>query len=368
MVDETVQGAEPGLLGDEAARRARIREGLLEASRAVLRYDRFEDCARVLFDHARDLTGAIAGYVALVSGPGDENAPVFLEDGGLGCTVPEGQPMPIRGLRGEAYRLNKVVVENEFAGSHWTRLLPEGHVGMRNVLFAPLVVDGETLGVIGLANKPGDFTDEDLHVAEVLGEYAAVSLRNARTLDRLRETVAQLDGKNLELTQAKQAIERMANTDLLTGAATRRRIVEILEREVSLARRHGLPLQVAMADLDHFKVVNDTYGHDAGDEVLKAVSAILKEGVRAEDTVGRYGGEEFLLIFPHTETDAAAACVERLRRRVQEQVVAGIPTRFTISFGVATLRADEDIRSFVARADAALYVAKRAGRNRVEVA
>ena len=368
MSRDTARSPVPAESTEDRLANPAVADLLLRASRAVLRHDRFEDCARVLFDFAREFTGARSGYVALMSDDGKENEVLFLEAGGLECTVSEDLPMPIRGLRAESYRLNQVVVENDFSQSRWMRFLPEGHVRLKNVAFAPLVIDGLTRGIVGLANKDGDFTEEDLEVAAVLGEYAAVSLRNARNLDQLRVAVDELDRRNRELTEAKQAIENLENTDPLTGTATRRYFDEILLQQTSLSRRHGLPLQMAMVDLDHFKVINDTHGHDVGDEVLAAVGSILRGGIRREDTVGRFGGEEFLVLFPNTTADAAFACVERLREEVEALRIPDVEVQVSISAGIAELREEDGKREFVARADAAMYVAKRKGRNRTEVA
>jgi GAF domain-containing protein len=127
---------------------------LLQASGSVLRYRRFEDAARSIFDSCKKLTGATAGYVALLSRDGAENEVLFLDSGGLPCTVDASLPMPIRGLRAKAYRSDETVYENDFCHSEWVKFLPEGHAQLHNVLFAPLTIEGKTLGLLGLANKP----------------------------------------------------------------------------------------------------------------------------------------------------------------------------------------------------------------------
>ena len=165
---------------------------LLMASRAVLENRDFPATARIIFDHACELTGASSGYVALLSEDGHENEVLFLESGGLPCSVDPSLPMPIRGLRAEAYAKCDAVCDNDFMGSGWVRYLPEGHVAMRNVMFAPLVIDGKVEGIMGLANKDGDFTERDLEMATALGEFAAIALHNARTLDTLKETIGAL--------------------------------------------------------------------------------------------------------------------------------------------------------------------------------
>ncbi|MBI5343008.1 MAG: PAS domain S-box protein [Deltaproteobacteria bacterium] len=161
---------------------------LLEGSRSVLTRREFQDAAQSIFLSCKNLFGAAAGYVALLSSDGAENEIAFLDPGGLPCTVDPSLPMPIRGLRAEAYRTGKAVFENDFSRSEWTRYLPEGHANLENVLFAPLLVEGKTVGLIGLANKTGGFTDDDARIASAFGELAAVALLNSRMLESLEES------------------------------------------------------------------------------------------------------------------------------------------------------------------------------------
>lgn len=169
---------------------------LLEACRAVLKYDTFQRAARAIFDEACKITGAAAGYVALLSSDGSENEVLFLESGGMPCSVNPDLPMPIRGLRSEAYRTGSAVFDNSFSSSDWARFMPDGHVELSNVLFAPLNLEGKTRGIMGLANKKGDFTDRDARMAMAFGELAAIALSNSRTMDQLNKTVFDL-GKAL---------------------------------------------------------------------------------------------------------------------------------------------------------------------------
>jgi len=162
---------------------------LLEASKAVLRHREFKNSARAIFDSCRELLGATAGYVALLSKDKKENEILFLDAGGLSCTVDSALPMPIRGLRGKVYDEGKVVYDNDFAESRWQKLMPEGHVALRNVLFSPLVIDGKTVGLIGVANKPDGFTERDAEMAAVFGKIASVALINSRVLETLEDTV-----------------------------------------------------------------------------------------------------------------------------------------------------------------------------------
>jgi PAS domain S-box-containing protein len=160
---------------------------LLEASKAVLVHREFSKAARSIFDSCKDLLGATAGYVALLSRDKRENEVLFLDSGGLPCVVDPSLPMPIRGLRAEAYSTGKVVYCNAFPSSEWASLMPQGHVVLKNVLFAPLTIDDNTVGIIGLANKTGDFTERDAQMALAFGEIASVALINSQMLEKLEE-------------------------------------------------------------------------------------------------------------------------------------------------------------------------------------
>jgi PAS domain S-box-containing protein len=173
---------------------------LLKASRAILQNKAFPDSARAIFDACKELIGATAGYVALLSNTGKENEVLFLDSGGLPCTVDPSLPMPIRGLRAEAYKSGKVVVENDFPQSEWQKYSPKGHVQLDNVLFAPMIIEQRVVGVIGLANKTGGFTKRDAEMARAFGELASVALANSKMLEMLgeNEKVLKLHSEHLE--------------------------------------------------------------------------------------------------------------------------------------------------------------------------
>ena len=175
--------------------------------------------------------------------------------------------------------------------------------------------------------------------------------------------------------QAREELLEQATHDALTGVFNRRHIEDLLRKEVDRAERHARPLAVAMLDADHFKRINDTYGHQTGDEVLREISARCRQTLRSNDLFGRYGGEEFLVVFPETNLDEAGAVAERLR-----VAVGGAPIRIgngdgdggkelevTVSIGLAAHAPGHDLDKLVERADAAMYEAKGAGRNVVRV-
>lgn len=161
--------------------RAREKEvsALLSLTRSVLEQTDFESTARNIFDQCSRLLQATSGYVALLSENGSENELLFLEDGGLECRVDPELPMPIRGLRALAYETDQAVYDNDFMNSEHARYMPEGHMPLENVLFAPLVISGRTVGVIGQANKHGGFDDNDAALAAGFAEIAAIALEKA---------------------------------------------------------------------------------------------------------------------------------------------------------------------------------------------
>jgi hypothetical protein len=167
----------------ESTLRNKELKALRQGARAVLEQKGFKEAARSIFDYCRDLIGAPSGYVALLSDNGEENEVLFLESGGLPCNVDPELPMPIRGLRSEAYRDLKTVYHNNFMNSHWVKFMPQGHVSIKNVLFAPLILAGKAVGLIGLANKKTDFDENDAQIATEFGELAAIALQNSKSLD-----------------------------------------------------------------------------------------------------------------------------------------------------------------------------------------
>jgi two-component system, cell cycle response regulator len=203
------------------------------------------------------------------------------------------------------------------------------------------------------------------HVAEGLRRGAEDYLRKpfetpelmARLLvaRRTKDLRDQLRARNVEL-------ERLATTDMLTDIENRRSIQRRLEEAISRSARHGTPLSVVLVDIDHFKQVNDRHGHQAGDEVLREVAARLRTRLRREDSCGRWGGEEFLLVLQDTDGEAATVVAEDLRARVADRPVGAAALSVTISLGVAEWQGDAE-DGLIQRADVALYEAKASGRN-----
>ena len=209
----------------------------------------------------------------------------------------------------------------------------------------------------------------------LLGALAAVffgvAVQIARLNRRLRKTMADMVLVQSRLRESEIRLQQQAIRDGLTGLFNRRYLDETLELEIAQARRQGHPLSVVMLDLDHFKQVNDTYGHPAGDEVLKSLGALLREDSREGDILCRYGGEEFCLVFPNMPLAAAMARVDLWRQKFSARVIrfGDFSMQVTFSAGVASYPEHGAHRDeLIERADAALYRAKHLGRNRVEAA
>lgn len=210
--------------------------------------------------------------------------------------------------------------------------------------------------VKGLSSGADDYLTKPFDRGELLARIGV----GRRTIDLHRE----IDAKN-------KLLEEMAHTDPLTGLPNRRAIEEWANRQLQGAARHGYSLWVVHVDLDCFKNINDSYGHDAGDQVLRGIGVILKAHTRASDISGRMGGDEFLLVISHAEEKHIRPTVERLRDQIASQkfCFAGKNISVTASIGVCGFEGTEppEFSKLVRQADKALYSAKRAGRNQIKI-
>jgi diguanylate cyclase (GGDEF)-like protein len=184
---------------------------------------------------------------------------------------------------------------------------------------------------------------------------------------RLQQMSAYMRNKKNELRSALDKIHLIATRDELTGVFNRRFMAEKIEEEARRADRASQPLLVAMLDIDHFKQVNDTHGHQAGDLALQVFSAVVQNNIRAHDTLARWGGEEFVIVLAETDAKVGTVCLERIRAKVAEAevVVGSMVLKMTVSIGVTQYHQGEATDKTMARADAALYEAKAKGRNRL---
>jgi two-component system, cell cycle response regulator len=227
------------------------------------------------------------------------------------------------------------------------------------VIFLSALGDTETI-VKGLSLGADDYISKPFSPQELVARVA-VAVRLKRERDRLRRAAE-------ESRRRAEAASEMSMTDALTGLLNRYGLQRALQRELAEARRYARPLSCLLLDLDHFKSVNDTYGHAAGDAALAQAARVLAEAVRGSDMVCRYGGEEFIVLAPETNLRGALALAEKIRRAVSSRLFGADARSFplTLSVGVAELRPTESGNDMIARADEALYQAKQRGRDRVE--
>jgi len=227
-------------------------------------------------------------------------------------------------------------------------------------------------GLLTLGDRAGKTYTLRGRVVARPGGISMVAEHDVGELERLYQSsltlTQELAEAQRELARAYRRIREVSLTDPLTGVGNRRRLDERLSAEIDRSGRHGDALSLVMCDLDHFKHINDTFGHDAGDRVLAAFAGLLRAQVRSSDLVARYGGEEFLMVLPQTAGASAERFAERMRGALERTADPGVPRRVTASFGVAQWRAGESGEESIRRADRALYRAKQEGRNRVATA
>ena len=225
-------------------------------------------------------------------------------------------------------------------------VLPADRTPIASMLCVPLIARGERVGVVTATSaKPAAFDTGNLELLRFIAMTIALDIENVR-------------------------LHRVAVTDPLTGAYNREFLLQRLPQEIETAGETCRSLSVAMVDVDHFKSVNEHYGHSAGDIVLGEVARRLRGAIRAGDLLVRYGGEEFLAVLPRADAGRAWEVGERMRQRVCErafEVGDGLALLLRVSVGIAQWRAGELMPALLERADAALYGAKDRGRNRVEV-
>jgi diguanylate cyclase (GGDEF)-like protein len=221
---------------------------------------------------------------------------------------------------------------------------------------APIRIRQRTVGFINLESAtPGFFNFDHAERLQAFADQAAIAIDNARLYAE---------------------VEELAVTDALTGVFNRRGLFQLGEREVERAQRFKHPLAIVMLDIDHFKKVNDAYGHPNGDRILAALAQCCVKQIRSIDVMARYGGEEFIILLTETETTQAVNLAERLRQVIEKMRVpieseegsAALAVQVTVSLGVAGFTPEmTHLKNLIQRADQALYAAKREGRNRVSV-
>lgn len=252
----------------------------------------------------------------------------------------------------------------------------------RSILCVPMKnMHGEIIGAIQVLNKKsGLFQGDDESLLTALAAQAAVAIENADLYRKLsvlnlsleqkvEERTAELTSANEILSALNKELEEISITDGLTQIFNRRYFMDRLRQEVKRVSRYGPPASILMIDIDHFKKVNDTYGHQAGDVVLSGTAQLIKGKLRETDLFARYGGEEFVLIATATEQPGALILAERLRAHIEKAEFEHLARRIrvTVSIGLSTWNPSlkDDFEELIRLADAALYRAKEQGRNRV---
>lgn len=247
---------------------------------------------------------------------------------------------PGEGIAGRVFMTSKPMIVNNIREDDLFINSETSYV--HSIACIPMIVYSDVVGVINVTNKKNgkEFTEEDVEMLKAVADQAAVAVNKAQLWD-------------------------MAVTDSLTGLYVRRYFMVKLQEEIHRAERYGKRLSVIMADLDRFKKINDTYGHDAGDRALKTISQFLQKNIRDVDAIARYGGEEFVMLIPDADKEAAYCLAQRLREELGKVKSEDLPP-ITISLGIATFPSDStDIEELIKKADAAMYEAKQKGRNRV---
>jgi diguanylate cyclase (GGDEF)-like protein/hemerythrin-like metal-binding protein len=319
----------------------------------------------------RDASGAITG-VAVVKktltaesfGPkGADSAFVVAPDGRVllaGSLRYEGRPLWTQAVPGSAGEKRAPVLDGPVSGTEWTVLGGDRYIAVRRP------IPGSDWSVVTLKAETVQVVNRFLGIvitfllSVVIVFFFVVMQRQYGTESRLADRHRAAEGRAREMA-------RRADSDALTGILNRFGFNEAFSREFSRARRYRQPLSLVLVDLDHFKNVNDRYGHPAGDKVLAGAARLLESHIRESDTVARWGGEEFAIVAPMTDAAGAAQLAEKIRG-LMEVTHVGPVGAVTASFGVTEMRPDDTVEAMIHRVDAALYHAKESGRNQVQCA
>ncbi len=287
------------------------------------------------------------------------------------------RPMNLRTINDAEQRLKEVI----FKQSQLKHSLSEAKEALKQLLagfvdhlaeFADSTSDyhDKIENCVAKISKADDITQLEDVLAEVIKETRIVQLNAQRSRDDLRATKQRVDEAEQRINELQNELDKaglLVRHDQLTGALNRRGLDEIYENEVARANRRKSPLCVALLDIDNFKKLNDSLGHDAGDAALIHLVSVIRETLRPQDTLARFGGEEFIILLPDTAVEDAGKALTRLQRELTKRYFLADNEKILITFsaGLTELRSDDTQASVVKRADEAMYTAKKTGKNRV---
>jgi diguanylate cyclase (GGDEF)-like protein len=263
-------------------------------------------------------------------------------------------PIDEAGVWVDCVHQRKPVIHNDYSALPHRRGMPAGHAEVIRELVAPTIRHNRVVAILGIGNKPTDYDEKDVELVSYIADIIWTIMEQKRA--------------NEQILQLNARLEQLAMTDELTGLFNRRSFFKRGKEEIRRSRRYHTPLSLLMIDIDNFKAVNDTYGHDAGDRMLRCVADTLQHSIRDIDLLARLGGEEFGILLPNTEAADAVKLAERLRLAVAQATCSLLEHQagVTLSIGVTTYDQDiENIDHLLKDADTAMYRAKNLGRNQV---
>lgn len=353
FADQAAGALEKAHLLDVSRRRTNQMAAVSRIGQAVTSNLQIEQVIRKLYEQCLQILPLDVFYVATFDPEsGLIEHPLFIDQGEI-REIPTRSIENAPGLSGEVIRQRYTMyipdtTDPQVQQDH--QIIHVGGIVARSYLGVPLVTRGQVVGVISIQSyQPNAYLYEQIQLLETIAIQAAIAIENAQLFEQMRN---------------------MAITDVLTQINTRRHFFELAQIEIVRAIRYGHTLSVIMIDIDRFKNINDTCGHDVGDKALYCVAQLIKHTLRQVDIIGRYGGEEFAAILPETRLNEACLAAERLRRAVEKMTIPGAQDqiRVTVSMGVAELDLEtRTLEAMLKHADQALYRAKEAGRNRYSI-
>jgi diguanylate cyclase (GGDEF)-like protein/PAS domain S-box-containing protein len=352
FADEAAMAIERVRLFEDANRRAELLATVNRIGLAITAGLDQDTVLRTLHEQVQQVAQPDLFFIALYDEENQRlNIPLFYEDGAY-----QSSPLELQKLTG----LTGHVIRNGICMHIPDVLHPDFELPVEMAIISrqqvctyvgvPLIFRDRVVGAISMQNyRPNAYTSDQIRLLETIATQATIALENSRLFAQM---------------------ESLAMTDTLTGIFNRRQFMAMGVIELERSLRYHKKMSAVMIDIDHFKKVNDTYGHIAGDHFLKEIAGLLKRSLRSMDILGRYGGEEFAIIMPETSLEEAQKAAERMRILVEgKQIfIEQAPVGVTASFGVTALNPDtKDLQVLLEQADRAMYAAKQAGRNRVEI-